>query len=228
MDFSKGYALVIDEVAEKIELLLPAEEYYDKISRKNSAVFDSGIIRELLPNELIHQDFSIDGYCPRIEIYNNRVEFSNSGTPVIDTSRFLDLNRSRNPKLAKLARFMRMCEERGMGIDKVEYLCEKTFLPSPNVTASDGITRVIIFGHKTLRQFTQKDKINLVYMQCCFLFINHQHLTNEFLRHRFPAGVMSPTVASRWIKEAIESGAIQPFDRNASRKNTSYVPAWSI
>lgn len=227
IDFDEGYAICADRVLDSIKLLLPNIEYMDGAQRKERPTFPDDALRELLANMLIHQDFSIEGYCPRIEIYNDRIEFTNSGSPIIDISRFLDLNRSRNPKLARVARFIGMCEERGMGIDKVEYACEKSFLPSPSPSSSDGITRVILFGHKSLRQFNKNDRINLVYMHCCFQYINQMHLTNESLRSRFPSGTMSTTVASRWIKEALEYGAISKFDTGSSRKNTSYVPRWA-
>lgn len=227
LDFDRGYALCVDEVFEKIKLLLPSEEYMDGPQRKTRVVFDDDIIRELLANILIHQDFNVEGYYPRVEIYNDRIEFTNSGVPVISTNRFLDLNMSRSPRLARMARLLGICEERGMGIDKVEYCCEKMFLPSPMPSAGDGVTRVIVFGHKSLRQFSKTDRINLVYMHCCFQFVNQMHLTNETLRSRFPDGVMSPIVASRWIAETLESGLIVKFDAGASKKNMSYVPKWA-
>lgn len=227
LDFHEGYALCIDKIAETVNLLLPTEEIMIGTERQQQTTFTEDIIRELLSNILIHQDFSVDGYYPRIEIFSDRIEFTNSGTPIIDTNRFLDLNMSRNAKLAKLARFMRMCEERGMGFDKVESACEESFLPSPIPSASDGITRVIVFGHKSLRQFSKQDRVNLVYMHCCFQYINQNQLTNETLRQRFPDNVMSPIVASRWISEALHTGIISKFDPNASRKNSSYIPTWA-
>lgn len=203
---------------------LPFEELLDYLLQNEESEF----VEELITNMLIHQDFSISGYDPRIEIYNDRVEFTNSGEPIIDTRRLLDLNRSRNPKLAKLMRFLFLCEERGMGIDTVEHECEHNYLPSPSIMSSDGITRVAIFGHKSLRQFSSADRVNLVYMHCCLQYINQKHLTNESLRSRFSEGTLSPTVASRWISEAVASDAICVFDpTSSSRKNASYVPAWS-
>lgn len=227
LDFEEGYAVCMDKIFNTISLLLPHEEYMDRTQRKERVVFSDDIIRELLANTLIHQDFSVGGYYPRIEIYNDRIEFTNSGVPIIEISRFLDLNRSRNPKFAKVARFLRMCEERGMGIDKVEYACENLFLPSPAMFATDGITRIIVSSHKNLRQYSKDDRVNVVYMHCCLQFISQQHLTNESLRLRFPDNVMSPTVASRWISEALRSGLIVRFDASSSKKNTSYIPFWA-
>lgn len=227
LDFTQGYAICIDKILEAIKLLSPTEEYIEGITRKERSIFINNIVRELLPNTLLHQDFCTGGYCPRVEIYKNRIEFSNSGTPVIKPERFLDLNRSRNSGIIRLTRTMHICEERGMGIDNAETACAKNFLPSIKPSASDGITKVIVFGHKTLRQFTKADRINLVYMHCCLQYANQQNLTNESLRSRFPNGVMSPTVSSRWISEAVKEGFIVRFDQSSSRKNTSYIPIWA-
>ena len=41
-------------------------------------------IRELVANALIHQDFSIFGTSPTVEIYSDRIEITNPGKPLID------------------------------------------------------------------------------------------------------------------------------------------------
>ena len=227
-DGHRGYAIGVIELIDTAVLLLPSEEYFDGATRKTRQVFPRDAIRELTSNMLMHQDFSISGYAPRIEIYTDRVEFTNPGAPVIEVERFLDSNLSRNPKLAKLMRSMKLCEERGMGIDIVEDSCAKKYLPSASITSSDGFTRVTIFDHKTLRQFNSDDRINLVYMHCCLQHVKGQSMTNESLRSRFGEGTLSSTVASRWINEAVERGAIRPYDPDSSsRRHARYVPDWA-
>lgn len=227
IDGQKGYAHGVGRIIDYMMLLLPSEEYLDGGQRKARQVFPRSAIRELLVNMLIHQDFSISGYAPRIEMYADRLEFTNPGMPVISIDRFLDSNRSRNPKLAKLMRAMKLCEERGQGIDTVEQECETSYLPSPAITAGDDFTRVTIFDHKTLRQFSSQERTNLVYMHCCLQYARHKPMNNETLRSRFGEGVLSPTVASRWINETLEKKLIKPFDPDStSRKHARYVPFW--
>lgn len=228
MDGRRGYALGISELIDYVMLLLPSEEYLEGQTRKTREVFPREVIRELATNMIMHQDFAVQGYAPRIEIYDDRIEFSNPGTPVIEIQRFLDSNRSRNPKLAKLLRFMKLSEERGMGFDIVEYECELNYLPSPVINNTDSTTRVTVFDHKTLRQFNSSERINLVYMHCSLQHIKHLPTTNETLRSRFANGVLSPTVSSRWINEAVEKGFVRPFDPSSkSRRHASYVPFWA-
>ena len=228
MDGHRGYAVGINELLDYTVLLLPSEEYMDGQARKTRTIFPRKAIRELIANMIMHQDLSISGYAPRIEIYEDRVEFTNPGVPIIGIDRFLDSNMSRNPKLARLMRFMKLAEERGMGIDIVEAECEVKYLPSPSIMNSDGLTRITIFDHKTLRQFNSRDRVNLVYMHCSLQYVKHLPMTNESLRSRFAEGVLSSTVASRWINESIEAGMIKPFDPNStSRRHANYIPDWA-
>lgn len=227
MDGHRGYALGVNELVDFIMLLLPSEEYLDGGSRKTRQIFPRVAVKELVTNMLIHQDFAITGYAPRVEIYSDRVEFTNPGAPMIEIERFLDSNRSRNPKLAKLMRVMKLCEERGMGIDIVETECEIKYLPSPSINTGENFTRVTIFDHKTLRQFSSEERVNLVFMHCCLQHVKHLPMTNETLRSRFADDVLSSTVASRWINEAVERKLIKPFDPDSlSRKHARYIPIW--
>ncbi len=83
-------------------------------------MFPELAIRELVANALIHQDFSVTGAGPTVEIFDDRIDITNPGEPLVDTQRFLDTPpRSRNEALASLMRRARICEERGSGIDKV-------------------------------------------------------------------------------------------------------------
>ena len=42
-------------------------------------------IRELVANAIIHQDFSITGVSPLVEVFSDRIEITNPGTPLINT-----------------------------------------------------------------------------------------------------------------------------------------------
>lgn len=71
-------------------------------------------IREIVANALVHQDFTVSGTGPTIEIFANRIEIINSGIPLVDIKRIVDNPpKSRNEKLASLMRRFRICEELG-------------------------------------------------------------------------------------------------------------------
>lgn len=82
-------------------------------------------MRELVANALMHQDFFVTGAGPMVEIFEDRIEITNPGEPLVDTERFVDTPpKSRNEALASLMRRFRICEERGSGIDKVVFQVE--------------------------------------------------------------------------------------------------------
>ena len=80
-------------------------------------------IRELVANSLIHQDLTEKGF-PMIDVFTDRIEISNPGTPVVTPERFIDAYLSRNEKLADLMRRLGFCEEKGSGLDKVIFYNE--------------------------------------------------------------------------------------------------------
>jgi len=118
----KGYASGFERLIAFINGLLPSNEVIEQALRKTVPMFPELAIRELVANALIHQDFSVIGAGPMVEIFDDRIEITNPGEPLVDTQRFVDTPpKSRNEILASLMRRFRICEERGSGIDKVVF-----------------------------------------------------------------------------------------------------------
>ena len=153
---------------------------------KNIKAYPEIAIRELITNMLIHQDFNISGTGPIVEIFNGRIEFSNPGKPLIDTARFIDHNPvSRNEGLAVIMRKMKMCEERGSGIDKVISESEKYQLPAPEFIVEEKFFKAILYAPRALKEMTREDKIRACYQHCCLKYVNRERMTNQTLRERF-------------------------------------------
>jgi ATP-dependent DNA helicase RecG len=87
-DQAGGYASEFERLIERIENLLPKNEYIGKALRQESRVFPLVAIREIVANALIHQDLTITGAGPMIELFEDRMEVTNPGRPLIDTNRF--------------------------------------------------------------------------------------------------------------------------------------------
>ena len=118
---AKGYASGFKGLIDYIHGVLPTNEVIERDLRKTVPMFPQLAVRELVANALIHQDFFATGAGPMVEIFDDRIEITNPGEPLVDTDRFVDTPpRSRNETLASLMRRYRICEERGSGIDKVE------------------------------------------------------------------------------------------------------------
>ena len=86
-----------------------------------------------------------------VEIFNDRMEISNPGTPLVNTDRFLDTPpKSRNESLASLMRRLGVCEETGFGVDKVVFQTEIYQLPAPLFEAAGDNTPAVLLSHRSL------------------------------------------------------------------------------
>lgn len=130
----KGYAVGFEGLIKFITDQTPTKEVIEGAFRKEISLYPSLAIRELVANAIIHQDFSVRGTSPMIELFVDRLEITNPGKPLIDPLRFVDHSpESRNEILARFMRRLNICEERGSGMDKVIIECEKYKLPSPEI-----------------------------------------------------------------------------------------------
>ena len=225
----KGYALGFEGMVDYINDQLPSNEEIGRVFRKEVRVYPELAIRELVANAIIHQDFTITGTSPMIEIFENRIEITNPGKPLIDTQRFIDHSPvSRNEMIAGLMRRMNFCEERGSGIDKVIFKVEVFQLPAPEFISGNNYTRVILFSPKTLKQMDRIDKIRATYQHCSLKYVSGEIMTNKSLRQRFSIDEKNYSTVSRIIKDAIVEGVIQEYDpTNKSRKYAKYIPFWA-
>lgn len=224
----KGYATGFAELATYIGSHLSNNEEIGAVLRKETPTFPPIAMREFVANALIHQDFSISGTSPMIEIFKNRMEITNPGRPLIDTLRFIDHTpMSRNESLASLMRRMGFCEERGSGIDRALAQCELYQLPAPEFSEGELYTKVVMFAPKTMRQMNKGDKIRACYQHCCLRYVAGGKMTNQSLRNRFQIDPANYSIASRIITDTLAAHLIKLDDSNRSRKFAQYVPVWA-
>ena len=224
----RGYACGFEGLIAYIDGILPADETIGKALRRSVPAFPGLAIRELVANALIHQDFSVTGAGPMMEIFDDRIEITNPGEPLVDTQRFLDTPpRSRNEALASLMRRARICEERGSGIDKVVLEVELLHLPAPLFEVPPGFTRAVLFAYKDLADMDGAERLRACYLHACLRYVMRDFLTNASLRERFGIKENNKAVASRRIREAVDAGLIKPFDEDAGPRFMKYVPFWA-
>lgn len=226
---SKGYASGFQGLITYINGLLPSNEEIGKALRKEVKMYPEVAIRELVANALIHQDFEETGTSPMIEIYQDRIEITNPGKALIDTLRFLDSSPvSRNEKIASFMRRLKICEERGSGIDKVVFETELYQLPAPKFIQEEKYLRVILYGYRSLRQMDKDDKIRATYLHCCLKYVSSEVMTNQSLRERFGVKEKNYSIISRIIGDTLEAKLIKPEDpTNKSKKYSKYIPIWA-
>jgi ATP-dependent DNA helicase RecG len=224
----KGYAIGFEGLIKYLEDNLPSNEVIDKAIRKKVSMYPVLALRELVANAIIHQDFSVGGTSPMVEIFSNRIEITNPGKPLIDPLRFVDHNpESRNEILARFMRRLNICEERGSGIDKVVHECEFNQLPAPQIVVGDNYTRVTLYSHRSLRQMDKQDKVRACYLHSCLKYVSGEFMTNQSLRERFGIEEKNYSIVSRIITDTINAGLVKDYDSdNKSKKYAKYVPYW--
>ncbi|MFV2074307.1 MAG: ATP-binding protein [Thermoanaerobaculales bacterium] len=225
---AKGYACGFEGLIGYINGLLPSNEVIGQALRKTVPMFPELAVRELVANALIHQDFFVSGAGPMVEIFEDRIEITNPGEPLVDTQRFVDTPpKSRNEALASLMRRFRICEERGSGIDKVVFQVELFQLPAPLFEAPKGFTRTVLFAHKALSEMDKVDRVRACYLHACLRYVARKPMTNATVRERFGIAEKNAATASRLLGEAVESGMVFVRDPEAGTRNRTYLPFWA-
>jgi predicted HTH transcriptional regulator len=225
----KGYAVGFQGAVSWISDQLPQNEQIKQSLRQEVRVFPEIAIREIVANALIHQDFNISGAGPMVEIFDDRIEISNPGTPLIDPLRFIDEPpRSRNEKLAALMRRMRICEERGSGIDKVVFAIEAFQLPAPDFRVAGGSTVAVLFVARDFSQMDRSERIRACYQHSCLLYVSGKRMTNASLRQRLGIKDTNYPIASKIISDTIDAKLIKSYgEGTGSKRDSSYLPFWA-
>ncbi len=222
----KGYAVGFSGLLEYVMKLLPSEEVYRKGIRSMVMVYPETAVREIIANALIHQDFTVAGTSPVIEIYSNRIEVTNPGNSLIDLDRIIDERQSRNEKLASKMRLLGLCEERGGGLDKALIEIEKLKLPAFKFEASENSMRVILFGPKDFKELSKQERIRACFFHCILKWIDQDYMSNSSLRERFSLEKEEYQSVSTVISEAISKNRIKPADPDQGNRYAKYVPPW--
>ncbi|MEO8661649.1 MAG: ATP-binding protein, partial [Bryobacteraceae bacterium] len=226
---ARGYAVGFEGLIGYINDQLPSNEEIGKALRREARVYPELAVRELVANALIHQDLTMRGVSPTVEVFIDRIEITNPGEPLIDTLRFIDEPpRSRNEALAAFMRRVNICEERGSGIDKVISQAELYQMPAPEFRVTGHATIAILYAPRLLRGMDRSDRIRACYQHAALQYVSGQVMTNASLRKRLGIDEKNYAMASRVIADAITEGLIKPKDAaSTSKKHASYVPFWA-
>jgi len=225
----KGYATGFEALIEFLKGMLPENEVIGKALRRTVPMYPELAIRELVANAIIHQDFTMTGTGPMIEVFDGRLEIANPGVPLVETQRFLDAPpQSRNESLASFLRRVGVCEERGSGVDKVVSETEFYQLPAPLFEVVGKHTRAVLFAHKPFAEMDKADRIRACYLHACLQYVQRKQMTNSTLRARFGIDEKNRAQVSRVIGDALQADLIQPCaPYSESRKHARYVPYWA-
>ncbi len=225
---TKGYAVGFQGLIRFVMSQLPQNEVIENALRKEVKLLPEIVIRELVANALIHQDFSESGTSMMVELYSNRVEISNPGEPIVPVDRFIDGYQSRNERLADLMRRFGVCEEKSSGIDKVVQAAEFYQLPAPEFRGGHRRTQAIIYGPKPFEDMDRRDRIRACYQHCALKWVMAERMTNQSLRERFRLSEGKSAIVSQIISATEETGLIKADEKaGGSRKFARYIPIWA-
>ncbi|MBK5913913.1 ATP-binding protein [Rhodocyclus purpureus] len=225
-DGQRGYALGFSALIDYIDGLMPRNEYIGKAFREERPLYPAIAIRELVANALIHQDMTITGAGPLVEMFSDRLEITNPGLPLVQPDRFLDFPpRSRNESLAALMRRMRLCEEQGTGIDKVIVAVELHQLPPPDFRVEGDAVRAVLYAPRKFAEMTPQERVRACYQHAALKYVSGRKMTNSTLRERFGIEPQNAAQASAVIRQSLQAELIRAADPAYPR--SGYVPFWA-
>lgn len=226
LDGQKGYAVGLEGLVGYINALLPKNEQIGQALREEHPLFPERSLRELVANALIHQDMTVTGAGPLIELFEDRIEISNPGAPLVKPERMIDLPpRSRNEALADLMRRMKMCEEQGSGLDKVLEDVELFQLPAPLLRDEENSMQVVLYGPRAFADMTQEERVRACYFHAVLKFLSGDKMKNATLCTRLGIDKKNAAQASDVISRTIKAGLIRVADPDHPR--AGYVPHWA-
>ena len=224
----RGYGVEFEHIVEYVMALVPSNEILTNALNQSVPMFPVEAVRELVANALIHQDFTITGAGPMVEIFIDRIELTNPGEPLVETDRWVDHPpRSRNDRLASLMRRFGFCEERGLGIDRVIYTVEEAQLPAPRFENPGGFTKSVLFAHKPLNAMDKEERVRACYWHACLRYVNSQITNNSSIRERFGIAERNAAQATRLLNDAVAAGALVIRDPAAGNRIRQYLPNWA-
>lgn len=229
-DYEGGCAVEFESAVEMVIALTPAREDIVGAVRRQTTAYPERAVREILANALIHQDLTITGSGPVVEVLSDRVDFTNPGTSLVYLMRLVDNPpKSRNQRLASLMRRFRFCEELGTGWDRTISSCEAFYLPAPKAVEYEeagGSTRVSLM----LRSLSLHGCVGsrmACYWHACICLTNGDVMTNQSLRSRFGERGPSQSTVSKLLSATVEARLIKPVDPGTAPRYMRYVPAWA-
>lgn len=228
---NSGYAVGFEQLLQNVQSLLPGSEVIKHAIRVSTSIYPEIALRELIANILIHQDFTIRGAGPMIEIFSDRIEFTSPGR-LLPSKRIDRLIRttpeSRNEILAAAFRRYNICEERGSGFEKAVISIELFGLPPLKFLETENSFKAIIYSPRSFANMSTEERLEACYQHSIIEYFGKGGFNNASLRKRLSMGDKQSAQVSKLIKEAIAAGKIKPkSDGNESKKFSLYVPYWA-
>lgn len=228
--FEGGYAVGFEGLIAYLKRVLPHSEIIQQALRVETTVFPEIALRELIANALIHQDFSITGTGPMVDLFDDRIVITNPGAllPGKRPDRLIGTTpESRNEQLAGSFRRFRICEERGTGFQKVVQAIELFGLPPLQLQPDENAFRVTLWAPRKFTDMDMAERIEACYQHAVLQYVSSRTLTNTTLRERFKLSEKQRNTVTNLIATAVEAGRIRRKDLGSGNKFAEYLPYWA-
>jgi len=227
----RGYAISFSNLIRYILGKIPTSEVIEEALRRTVPLYPELAIRELIANAIIHQDFSMSGGGPRVEIYADRMEISNPGKllPTQSVDRLIGTQpEARNEKLSKAFRRYGICEDQGSGLIKAGLQIEVYGLPAIKFQQEPNHFKVTLYAPRSFAQMSAQERLDACYQHAQLKFFSSSTMTNKSLRERLKMPEKQRPMVSALINEALIKALIVPSNpQNKSRKYSEYIPSWA-
>lgn len=183
--------------------------------------------REVFANALMHQNLDETGKYLTVEIFTDRVEVTNPGTPLVNPQRFIDTaSLTRNSHLGEALRQAHFVEQRGSGWDKIVSALEAEHFP-PALIRTNGSTTVTLSAFRTFALMSPAERIQATYQHAALGFLDNRVINNKSVRKRFGSRDSQAAQATRLLNATTAEGLIRPYDPDAGARSMRYVPFWA-
>lgn len=225
-----GYALGFQGILAHVEKQVSHEDYLKGL-RITVQPYPSIALREIIANALIHQDFTVSGSGPMVEIFTDRIAITNPGglLPSKRLERLIGTQpESRNERFARACRRYGICEERGSGLIKAGQAVETAGLPPIHFAATEGHITVTLFAPRAFAGMTMQERLEAVYQHAQLQHLSGKVMTNATLRDRLRVSDKQRRTVTSLIQTALERNLIKSADPDSSsRKFAEYLPHWA-
>ncbi|MBC3186072.1 hypothetical protein H7347_05695 [Corynebacterium sp. zg-331] len=228
-EFDEGFASSFGKVIALFDAIRPGGESFDPSTGRLMQIpaLPTIAFREVYANALMHQDLEQTGKFLTVEVFADRAEVTNPGTPLISPERFIDApSTTRNPKLGAALCQAQFVEQRGSGWDKVVQSLESEKFP-PALVRANGSTTVTLSAFRPFPLLSQQERHQAVYQHTCLAFLEGRVVNNSSIRARLGLRDSQASQVSRLLKDCIAANLIRPRDPHAGARAMHYIPAWA-
>lgn len=223
-----GYAVEFEALLDLVNASVPVDERIGAAHRVTAPMYTLVVLRELLANAVVHQDFRAHPSLIAIELYEDRMEVTNPGEPLFDPRRFPEDTRPRNLSLALMMRELKMCEARGSGVQRALEANESTGAADPRFQAGDGLTKAVLIGKHDFMTMSASERNWAVFMHACRMWSGRRPITNASFRQRYGLAIGRSSLVSLHIQQTMDEGLVAPMDaESSSRRYARYIPFYA-